>query len=274
MAFDALEESLESSRPLELYTFQVGPTTFRYTSAEDDYVDGANTFTAIEGLGRTALTAGGPTDSVGTLTIEMPGTNSLSQLYIDGIPGVVPTVSIERVQRTDGSKVTIFDGTIRSVTFQDSGYRAEFEIVPTFSGVQREIPRFKYSSQCNHVLYDSRCQVDDTDPSFRLSGAAVTAVSGNTITVTGADANGDGYYTGGFVQTTSADDRRLILDQTGTVLTLLLPFTDSPLGSTVVVFAGCDHEISTCKSKFDNVINFGGFAYVPTRNVFESGLTT
>lgn len=273
MAFDTLEEGLESSRPLELYTFTVGSTTYRYTSAEDDYVDGVNTFTAVQGLGRTALTAGGPTDSVGTLTVEMPGTDAIAQLYIDGIPGVIPTVSIERVQRTDGSKATIFDGTIRSVSFENSGYLAKFEIVPAFSGIQREIPRFKFSSLCNHVLYDDRCQVDDTSASFRLSAAACTAVSGNTITVTGADANGDGYYTGGFVQTSSADDRRLILDQTGTVLTLLLPFTTSPLGSNVTVFAGCDHTIATCSSKFSNVVNFGGFAYVPTRNVFQSGLT-
>jgi hypothetical protein len=69
-------------------------------------------------------------------------------------------------------------------------------------------------------------------------------------------------------------DRRLILSSSGDVLTLLLPFTSSPLGSTVIVFAGCDHTIATCKSKFNNVVNYGGFAFVPTKNIFQTGITT
>ncbi len=34
--FDQLESSVESSRPIEVYTFTLGTEVFRYTSAEDD----------------------------------------------------------------------------------------------------------------------------------------------------------------------------------------------------------------------------------------------
>ena len=44
------------------------------------------------------------------------------------------------------------------------------------------------------------------------------------------------------------------------------------VGTEVEVFAGCDHTIATCKTQFDIVVNYGGFAFVPTRNPFESGL--
>jgi len=274
MAFDTFEEGLETSRPAELYTITVGSQVYRYTSAEDSITDGASTFTALEGLERSSLSAGGPTDNIGAISIKVPGTNAVAAQYVEGVPGQLSTVEIDRYQRGDGSTARIFEGKIRAVTFTDGGNTAEIEVLPSFEAISREIPRFKFSSLCNNVLYDARCQVDDTSASFRLSAAACTAVSGRTITVTGADANGDGHYTGGFVENAAGDDRRLILDQTGTVLTLLLPFTDSPLGTNVTVLAGCDHTIDTCQSKFDNVVNFGGFPFVPTKNIFSSGLTT
>lgn len=75
------------------------------------------------------------------------------------------------------------------------------------------------------------------------------------------------------------DDARLILSQSGDDLQLLLPFPDSILGSTVVILAGCDHTVTTCDSKFNtpsdpqsNVVNFGGFPFVPTKNPFEGGV--
>lgn len=274
MAFDTFEEGLETSRPAELYTISVGSTVYLYTSAEDAITVGATTYQPLEGISRSSLSLGGPTDNVGGITITVPGTNAVAQQYVEGIPGQLATVEIDRYQRGDGSTARIFEGKIRAVTFTDGGFVASLEVLPSFEAVSREIPRFKFSSLCNHVLYDDRCQVDDTSASFRLSAAACTAVSGRTITVTGADANGDGYYTGGFVENAAGDDRRLILEQTGTVLTLLLPFTTTPLGTNVTVLAGCDHTISTCESKFDNVINFGGFPFVPTKNIFSSGLTT
>jgi uncharacterized phage protein (TIGR02218 family) len=207
--------------------------------------------------------------------VTVAGDNSVATQFIDSVPGTAATLKIERIQRPDGpgfEVVTIFNGKIASVAFQKSGREAKIKVVPLVSAQSKPVPNHTYQSLCNHVLYDDLCQVDDTDPSFRLSTAAVTAVSGNTITVTGADAHGDGYYTGGFVEAAGAVDRRLILDQTGTVLTLLLPFTSSPLSTNVTVFAGCDHSIATCKSKFNIVINFGGFAWVPSKNVFETGL--
>lgn len=75
------------------------------------------------------------------------------------------------------------------------------------------------------------------------------------------------------------DDHRLILSQSGDDVTLLLPFPETIVGSTVVLLAGCDHSITTCDTKFNtpedtlsNVINYGGFAFVPNKNPFETGL--
>ena len=74
-------------------------------------------------------------------------------------------------------------------------------------------------------------------------------------------------------------DHRLILAQDGDDVTLLLPFAENIVGSTIVLLAGCDHSITTCDTKFStpldplsNVRNFGGFPFVPTKNPHETGL--
>tara|TARA_R110002167_G_scaffold143958_2_gene333670 strand:- start:22732 stop:23562 length:831 start_codon:yes stop_codon:yes gene_type:complete len=274
MAFDTYEEGQETSAPIELYTFTIGAVISRWTSAEDDITEAADVFTAIP-ISRGTLKGGGPDTRKENLIITVPGDNAVATQYINSVPGTTATLKIERVQRSDGptfTVVTIFNGSVSSVAFTKAGREAKIRIVPLVTAQSKPVPNVTYQGLCNRVLYDDFCQVDDTDVAFRLSTAAVTAVSGNTITVTGADLNGDGYYTGGFVEASGASDRRLILDQTGTLLTLLLPFSTSPLLTNVTVFAGCDHAVSTCKTKFNNVVNFGGFAWVPTKNVFATGI--
>jgi hypothetical protein len=120
--------------------------------------------------------------------------------------------------------------------------------------------------------------VDDTDSRWRLT-VDVSAQSGATITVPGAGGFGADWWVGGFVEIDGGDDARLVLAQSGNDLTLLLPFPQSAVGRQIIAFAGCDHTITTCDTKFDtpedtdsNVINYGGFAFVPTRNPYQTGL--
>lgn len=274
MAYEDFEETQANSRPVELYTFTTGAVITRVTSAEDDYTEAADVFTAIP-IKRNALGAtGGPDGRKASVVLTVPGDSNLVSSYISSVPGTGATVRIERIQREDGAQqtVTIFTGRITSVAWENSARTAKIKVEPTITVQSKPVPTVTFQGLCNNVLYDDFCQVDDTDPAYRLSAASVTAVTGSTITVTGADANGDGYYTGGWAESAGAADRRLILDQTGTLLTLLLPFAESPLGTSITVFAGCDHAIATCKGKFDNVLNFGGSAFVPSKNIFATGI--
>lgn len=276
MTFAQYEESQEGSRPIELFTFTTGATINRWTSAEDDVSSGGSTWTAVN-ISREKLAGGGPDQRDQNLVITVPSDNSVATQFINSVPGVPTTVVIERVQRTDGPTfevIKLFEGRVASVGFDTHGRVAKINVQPLVSATSRIVPRFNYQGLCNHVLYDDLCQVDDTDPAFRLSAATVTAVSGSTITITGVSAFGADFFDGGFVEMGGGADRRLILSSSGDVLTLLLPFSASPLGSSVIVFAGCNHTIAICKSKFNIVINYGGFAFVPTKNIFQTGIST
>jgi uncharacterized phage protein (TIGR02218 family) len=54
-------------------------------------------------------------------------------------------------------------------------------------------------------------------------------------------------------------------------LFLPMPF-DIGGGDTFDIQAGCDKSVATCLSKFNNVINFRGFPYIPGNDKISSGL--
>lgn len=273
MTYTSQELSVEGGKPVELYRFALGGTTYEYTSAEDPITKGALTYLPI--AIRRSDDPQGPEDRDNTLEIEMPSDNTFTALYYAVVPGLVATVTIQRFHRDDpdGELITIFRGFVTSVAFDEEGQVAKVAAVPITSATSRPIPRFNFSALCNHVLFDPRCKVSDVDPNFRkLVNVSAVDLVAHTITATGANAKPDGWWTGGFVETAGALDRRLILKHVGNVLTLLLPLAVNPLGSDVTIFAGCDHTIATCKTKFNNVIEYGGFAFIPTRNPFTQGL--
>ena len=275
MTYDALETSVEGSRPVEIFEITAGSTSFFYTSAEDDQPVGAQTYTAIPGLQRGPTTEG-PEKREDDFQIELPTTNALAQIFTGVMPGFRVRIQARRFQRGDTPTpevVQIFDGYIQSASFKLQLKKTVLTARPVIASIGKQIPRRTYQSACNHVLYEAAtCQVDDTLPAFRASSLSVASMVGNDLTVTSglSGTYADGFMDGGFVEVVGGADFRLIRVHVGNVLTMLLPFSVSP--TTVNVFAGCAHTIAVCFSKFDNVDRFGGFAFVPTRNVFQTRL--
>lgn len=269
MTFNLKEISPADGQPTELYEFAIGSEVFNYTSSEDEIVVGAITYTPVE-IERTNITLGSETRR-DVLSVTMPSSVAPASRYIQIVPGQRGSLTIKRQHRTDTptpETIVIFKGIVRAVGFTDNGLTAELSVVPITTGLGREVPRFTFQGLCNHVLYDSRCKV--LQSTFQTT-ATVTVEVGNVFTIPGLSAEVDGFFTGGFVQL-GTTDFRLILSHTGDDVTLLLPFPESIVGVSVDVFAGCDHTLATCKTKFNNVIEYGGFAFVPLRNVFVSGI--
>lgn len=271
-SYDALESSVEGSRPIEVYKFAIGTEVYRYTSAEDDVTVGADTYVA-EAISRGPI-AQGHDDRNRILDITLPADNVFAAKYIDIVPGQRATGTIIRLQRdevpTFNTQVVIYKGFVRSVRFPGNGREAVIGILSIEAATSRPIPRFTYQGLCNHVLYDGGCGVNSTN--YRMTGT-VTAVNGNVITVSGASGEADGYYTAGFVTPTGLTDFRMVLKHVGDDLTLLLPFPVGLTGQTIDVFAGCNHMISGhCQTRFNNVIEHGGFAFVPKKNPFTTKL--
>lgn len=271
MTFANQETSRADGQPIEVYDFTLGLQTFSYTSGATAVAVGGTTYQPAA-ISRSSVTLGSESRQ-NILTVSMPSSLSPADEYIAIAPGQRGFLTIRRFHSTDPDAVvdniiTIFKGVVRSVGYIDDGYRAELQIVPLTAGLGREAPRFTFQGLCNHFLYDVRCKV--VQANFDFTGP-VTSVVGNIITLTGANAQADGFYTGGFIQR-GTTDFRMIVAHTGNTLEVILPFPSDVTGEDLTIFAGCDHTIATCKSKFDNVINYGGHAFVPLRDIFVNGI--
>lgn len=267
MVFDTLEKSIEDGQPVELYEFTLGVEKTRYTSAED-----VVNFASFDWQPRSISRSSTDSRSEGEenpLNVTLPANDTLAQLFLGVRQGQVLALRIWRFHRGDTEGYVLWDGVITSAGFKTEAAECVMEGFSNDVAFSRSIGRAKYLSLCNHVLYGEGCGV--VASAFDYDGN-VSVVSGKTITVDGLfAAKGADWAVGGYVSF-SDTDFRLVLAQSGDVLTLLFPFANTPLSSTVKVFAGCDRTATTCDTKFSNVINFGGFPYVPGFNIFQTGM--
>ncbi|HET6416902.1 MAG TPA: DUF2163 domain-containing protein [Polyangiales bacterium] len=269
--YDTLETSVEGSRPIEVYRITLGSSEYLYTTSEDDLTIDGDDYEAIP-ISRNNIVVGSDQQRR-AIQITVPATNDFARQYLSSLPGEVASVSIFRYQRDESpafdTTVLLFTGTVQSVQFSEDGTRAQINVRSLEGALSRNVPRFTFLGQCNHFLFDRSCGVD---PSAFNHVGVVTVVSGYDITISGLAASGFDFV-GGYARPVSENDFRLVLSQSTDTLTLILPFQNDQAGNNVQVFAGCDHVLTgDCALTFDNVANFGGFAFVPTWNVFQSGI--
>lgn len=279
MTYDALASSVEDSRPVDIYRFVQGGSTWEYTSWEEPVTIASLTYDdeAIS-RGRVGQSA---EDKSTQVEITVPAVNAFAARYAPSTPADRASITIQSYQLDDGGTpqvITIFEGKVASVSFSNNETIATIFCDPETAAQSRTIPRFTYQFLCEHVLFDGGCKVDETDARWRLT-AVVTAVVGNVITVTGAGAFGADWWVGGLVEIGGGDDTRLVLSQSGDDLQLLFAFPASIVGQSVLVLAGCDHSPTPCDTKFNtpedpisNLINYGGSPFVPTKNPYQTGL--
>lgn len=282
MTFIAFEQSQRDGKPVELFLFQrPGTATGEgFTNALNDITIAAQFYTA-NSISRDEVSYARESNA-GEMKITVPTTLNFVRRYIIIAPADRYTVSVFRRHVTDAGTletVTWWKGFISQVVFE--GSTAIISCKPLIELLSRQGPRMTFQQPCNHVLYDSRCTV--VENSFRFQGVpSVISADGLDYTFAGLSTSPpqnvapsgfqSEFYVGGFIRAQDLVDHRLIVAQSGNVLTVQFAFLDSQAGTILDVFAGCDHQLTTCALKFSNDINHGGHPYLPDRNIFEKGL--
>ena len=284
MSYVGQEQSVEAGRPIELYLFRnnvIITQQFAYTSAPRDQVHNAVTYVP-RAITRTEpeveqAEVGADKD----IQITLPEMDALvNPRWILTIPPGRDELTIFRRHASDSPNppetITYWKGFIDSVSFQGGG-RAIVRAISEGGLLRRNIPKRTYRGLCGHVLYDGGCKVSRTSFEFNVTVTAISA-DGLTVTVQGTGISGQAsdFFAGGELQKPSGD-RRMVLNFTdlgggsGTVL-VMLPYSGVAIGDALKLTAGCDHVIQTCRTKFANEVNYGGFPWIPTRNPFDSGI--
>jgi uncharacterized phage protein (TIGR02218 family) len=269
MSYNDFELSVASGKPIECYKLIGSFRTYRYTSCDQQVIVNGETYDPVA-LKRGELQAGTQSDDTLTLEITLPfdAEAVLDYAYAASPPRL--DCEIRRVHRDSSlgtDWVLMWKGKVTSFTIE--GREAKLQVPSIFSrSLQGDIPACYWQSQCNFVLFDGRCKV------VRASFAnTATVLTYNDITL---EVNDDGFddaeMVAGEVVNNRTGERRLCLGNSVNVITVSFPFFDMQVGDTVTLYAGCDHSYTTCDTKFNNKVNFGGQPYINPDNPFVGSL--
>jgi len=262
------EYSPTSGLPIEGFEFAAPNNVFyRYTSSEVERVINGQSFIPIS-IERGAVKSGTHEDDNLDLQISMPVSTPLIQLYAFDIspPSLIMTLyryHIGTAAATDW--IVLWKGKVTSFTI--SGQLALLRVPSVFTSfLGGAIPNRYYQAQCNHILYDSRCKV--VRASFKTTTTVASIVDRNTIVVVN-DGFADGFLSAGDFINNRTGERRTIVNNIFNTVSIVFPFHDVLVGDSVELSAGCPHSALACKNKFNNILNYGGFPYIPTDNPFK-----
>lgn len=254
--------SVQAGRVRELFAFSDGDTTWRYTSA--DRAVSAMTHTwASAPIGRGSIDETGEIHRAG-LAVTLPITDAFAR-------GFVSDQADRQVSVTMWSEAAEDDWAVawrgRVVGANISGEVVTLNCESVFTSMRRPGLRARFTKGCRHALYGRGCGLDldafDT-------ASTVSAIAGLVITVPGANAQADGWWVGGMFRGPDSTTR-MIVAHAGNNLTISRAIAGLAVSDAVLIYPGCDHTRGTCHTKFNNVLNYGGFPWIPQVNPFGGG---
>lgn len=268
MSYAQKDRSIQDGEPVEFYKFSSPLGTFRYTSDSRPGVCNGEMYLVLPGgIDRTSIETGSVVDTLMTMDFTAPSDSELAKLYCYQITPEEMVVEVRRAHRGDDWN------TEWRMEWQglglDTSVSGRLATIKTGSILQTKLrgntASIYYQRMCNHVLFDERCKVDRGDWTIT---ATVTKVQRQLITVDN-DGTGDGELKAGEIEVVRTGERRTIYDNQNNIVTIGYPFGDAKEGDEVRLVFGCDHKrLGHCKARFDNVVNYGGFDFIPTVNPF------
>lgn len=198
------------------------------------------------------------------------------QITIDKESPVVPLsifrdsdnpLSLRVIRIRANEEIGIWNGRVTNASIE-SPVEAKLECRPIIEIVDRSGLSPTYARECRHTLYRTGCNVNIEQ--YR-EGGEITAQDGPFVQIPLAESFPQGYFSLGFVEWGSVS-RGIMRQLPDGWFELAEPFINLSTPQAVNVYPGCNRTIDTCKNKFDNVENYGGFPWVPRKNPFDTTL--
>ncbi|MFO1105367.1 MAG: DUF2163 domain-containing protein [Amaricoccus sp.] len=166
-------------------------------------------------------------------------------------------------------RVLLFRGWFGEIRRSDGKFEVELRGLAEALGttVGRSILR-----SCDRVLGDERCGFDLAQAGFSVETSVQAGSDGARIVTAGFGEFSEGWFTNGHLVWLSGGNlgeraivKSDVLSGEGARIVALWREPARPLsvGDRFRLLAGCDKQMSTCKSKFSNLLNFRGFPHIP-----------
>lgn len=283
MSFEAYELSRAKGLPIALYQFFVENRQFLYTDAEREVtIDGIGTFSPLP-IQRGRIVSSGTLDKA-SLEIEMPRSAAVAEAFRVYPPGEVVNLIIRDYHYNDPAKEALVVWTGRILGNAWVGDRVRLTGEPVSTSLKRAGLRRHYQYGCPHQLYGPQCLASKllgTTPEILVAAASNTTVilpAGWIPAGWPAAKKNPAKFVGGMMVWEYDDGngpveyKRTILRITNGVQVVLSGIATGLLaGSPVKMVIGCAHDMADCKNIHNNIKNFGGQPWIPTKNPFSSG---
>ncbi|MGI8526916.1 MAG: DUF2163 domain-containing protein [Pseudolabrys sp.] len=240
-----------------------------FTDHDRDLVIEGTTYKAASGFTATAIE-----DPLGLAVSNLDVDGALSSAAIteeDLNAGLYDdaSVTIMRVNWQNVSqRVVLRSGFLGQVTRGETAFSAELRGLA--ARLDQSAGRV-FQRTCTWELGDSRCGIDLGAPAHHGSGTVASVIGNFDFTASGIGSFASGIFSRGKITWATGDNAGLAIEvkahSQGTPNSRLSLFLPMPrpiqVGDTFSITAGCDKRRETCRDRFANVVNFGGFPDMP-----------
>ncbi|MBA2881840.1 putative phage protein (TIGR02218 family) [Desulfosalsimonas propionicica] len=268
MGFTDLAYSVAGGKPYELYDFVRGTwDMYLTTRATELYVSDQQIYRPAP-IKRSKIRHGEDLNK-DAITLTVPRGHDLAAQFVNIAPERTTSVTIRSMQRglTIADALVIWKG--RVIGAEPRGEVVEISCESVYTSMRRSGLRYKAELICQHALYSADCGANQ--PAMRVDDT-IAGISGTTLTMNATGAYENGWFSGGILE--NDGDARFITSHAGNTIVLSRPLAGLALGQAVALYPGCDRTMATCHSKFDNLDNHLGFAWVPGENPFMISIKT
>lgn len=270
-----LKAAIDAGEICTLFSIVANDTTSRYFTDHDTNITiNSITYTPSAGVTRlkmkTSNNAEVSNQEVAATILDMPE----GELKSGKWDNATIDVSMASWRNPSAGKMIVFKGTIGVIQWTDEGFRADIQ------NYLRDLGRnigANVTATCRHQLFSTAqpgkigfCGVArGTYYSTGTISYVLTQKLKFKITNTGRP---HAWGSNGFLKFTSGNNAGLTYEvkihevqdaPIGESVELFLPcLANIQIGDSFELTAGCDHTLETCKTKFGNSINFGGFPHI------------
>lgn len=247
-------------------------TVFRFTSHDEAVTFRGESYTPCDSLQSSASQAVATVGDASNMVLAgIIDDDAISEADIQG--GLFDDAMVEVwLINWDGSEnantYRLAAGWLGQISSGENGFQGEI-IGPGGKLAQKPLVQ-QYIPTCRWQFGDTRCGVDRG--ALARAGTVTQVQERGAFRADVADITGSAQYDGGTVNFLTGQNAGLSVDvksvteETGGSVSIVL-WLNAPLlvtaGDTFELLPGCDQRKETCKSVYGNLVNFGGFDFVP-----------
>lgn len=275
MAYADQEASIQDGAPYFLYEFVTSNTTYRFVDYPETVVWNSENWLPLA-IKHTEVKQSNEL-SKNAMTVTIPIDDSdFASIFLGWAPDHAVSFTLRRGHFGSSDTLVYWKGRVASHNLK--GENIELKCESIFTSMRRPGIRARYQRNCRHAVYSAGCGLDKDN---FATPVRITALTNLTITAIGASAESDGWFLGGAIEFPDGSFRMVTAHTGNTIVIsrasryLIEAFGGSGYGYSygsyygglnAILYPGCDRTLTTCKTKFNNIVNQGGFKWIPTKN--------